>query len=246
MKEGLTEEQANSFGRAAAEYERARPSYPEEAVDWLLGSGARTAVDLGAGTGKLTRALLARGLEVVAVEPSAGMREVLAEQLPEVRALAGTAERIPLPDASADLVTVAQAWHWVDEERALPEVARVLAPGGTLALVWNLRDEGVPWVSRITEIMHRSGAELALEGAIEIGAPFGPTELLEVEWSRPMTVELVLEMARSRSYVITAPEDERERILAELRQHLETDPATAGRESFDLPYRTRCFRARLG
>lgn len=236
---------ANSFGRAAAEYGRARPTYPGEAVDWLLPAGAGTVLDLGAGTGKFTRALFERGLETIAVEPSPEMLKTLSAQLPGVRALAGTAEQIPLPDASVDLVTVAQAWHWVDESRALPEAARVLRPGGTLGLIWNIRDEATGWVRRLSEVMHKSGAELALEGEVEIGPPFGSTEKLEVSWKRPMTLDLLLEMVRSRSYVITAPEDEREAILAGVRELAEAEPELAGAAEFDLPYVTCCFRAGL-
>ncbi len=130
---GRGEAQGLSFGAAAVTYERARPSYPDEAIDWLLPPGARRVLDLGAGTGKLTRGLRDRGLDVVAVEPSAGMRDQLARVLPGVRALAGTAERIPLAGHAVDAVLVAQAWHWVDPARAVPEAARVLAAGGRSA-----------------------------------------------------------------------------------------------------------------
>src|SRR6516162_4240881 len=119
-----------SFGSAAAAYERGRPSYPPEAIDWLLPRGARHVLDLGAGTGKLTTRLVERGLEVVAVDPIPDMLEVLRASLPETRALLGTAEEIPLADNSVDAVLVAQAWHWVDPGRAILEVARVLRPGG--------------------------------------------------------------------------------------------------------------------
>src|SRR4051794_1947800 len=142
-------DQAASFGLAAREYERGRPGYPEAALDWLLPPDARDVVDLGAGTGKLTRQLAGRNLHVVAVEPSDGMRAELARALPDATALPGAAERIPLPDASADAVLVAQAWHWVDAEAAVPEVVRVLRPGGRLGLLWNLRDETVDWVAAL-------------------------------------------------------------------------------------------------
>ena len=115
-----------SFGAQAAAYERGRPSYPPEAIDWLLPADARDVLDLGAGTGKLTTRLVERGLNVVAVDPIAEMLEVLSHALPQTPALLGTAEEIPLPDNSVDAVLVAQAWHWVDPERAIPEVARVL------------------------------------------------------------------------------------------------------------------------
>lgn len=243
MAERDRDQLANSFGAAAAEYQRARPSYPEEAVAWLVPTGARTVLDLGAGTGKLTRGLVGRGLEVTAVDPDAQMLEKLSGQLPGVTCLRGSAERIPLPDDSVEAITVAQAWHWVDEARALPECARVLRPGGTLGLIWNVRDEATEWVRRLSAVIHTSGGELAVEGEVEIGAPFGPTERFDVSWSRTMTLALLLEMVRSRSYVITATGEEREAILAGVRELVESEPELAGREEFELPYVTSCFKA---
>ncbi|GAB2581560.1 hypothetical protein GCM10027168_12860 [Streptomyces capparidis] len=145
--------QAASFGAAAAAYERGRPPYPPEAVAWLVPEDARRVVDLGAGTGKLTRALRAPGREVVAVEPSPGMREQFSRVLPDVPVLAGAGESVPLPDSSVDALVCAQAWHWVDPERAIPEAARVLRPGGRLGLVWNTRDVSVPWVAELDRVL---------------------------------------------------------------------------------------------
>jgi SAM-dependent methyltransferase len=141
---------AKSFGAAASIYDRARPGYPDAAVDWLLPVGQPQVVDLGAGTGKLTRLIADRGVDVTAVEPSDGMREQLQSALPGVPALAGSAEEMPLADESVDAVLVAQAWHWVDLPRASAEVARVLRPGGRLGLLWNHRDERVDWVNELT------------------------------------------------------------------------------------------------
>jgi SAM-dependent methyltransferase len=243
LEHGDKAERARSFGAAADVYERSRPGYPDDAVDWLVPADARTVLDLGAGTGKLTRALVARGLEVVAVEPLAEMRESLEAALPEVQALAGTAEEIPLPDASVDAITVAQAWHWVDPRRATAEAARVLRPGGTLGLIWNRRDERVDWVARLSEVMGSGDAEvIELEG-IEIGPPFGPNERFVTEWERPMDVDLLVEMAASRSYVITATSRRRREILDGIRRLVETDPHLG--TEFDFPYRTYCFRAAL-
>ncbi|WP_420450657.1 class I SAM-dependent methyltransferase [Ilumatobacter sp.] len=146
-----TDPAATSFGAEASAYERGRPSYPADAVTWLLADAPRRVVDVGAGTGKLTRALLGDGREVVAVDPDAEMLAALSSSSPEVVALVGTAESIPLEDASADLVVLGQAWHWVDPDAAAGEIARVLAPAGSLALIWNVRDESSPWVARLTE-----------------------------------------------------------------------------------------------
>ena len=232
---------ARSFGAAADAYERARPGYPDAAVEWLVPEGARTVLDLGAGTGKLTRSLAARGVEVVAVEPLAEMREQLGAALPEVRAVEGTAEAIPLEDDSVDAITVAQAWHWVDPERATAEAARVLRPGGTLGLIWNRRDERIDWVRRIGEVMGSQGAEVIDMDEVEVGAPFGPTERFVTDWERPMDVDLLVEMAASRSYVITATPKRRGEILDGIRVLVESDPHLG--TEFDFPYRTYCFRA---
>jgi SAM-dependent methyltransferase len=234
---------ARSFGAAADVYERARPGYPDAAVDWLLPAGARTVLDLGAGTGKLTRSLAAKGLEVVAVEPLAEMRANLVAALPEVRVLDGTAEAIPLPDASVDAITVAQAWHWVDPERATAEAARVLRPGGTLGLIWNRRDERVDWVRRLSAVLGSAEPEVMDMDTVEIGPPFGPTETFLTDWARPMDVDLLVEMAASRSYVITATPRRRREILDGIRVLMEKEPSVD--PEFDLPYVTYAFKARL-
>src|SRR6478752_5964079 len=142
---------AASFGGVADVYERARPGYPVDAVRWLAGEEPCDVVDLGAGTGKLTRSLVDLGHRVTAVEPLAEMLDQLRVAVPEATALQGGAEAIPLPTESADVVTAAQAFHWFDHGPALREIARVLRPGGHVALVWNTRDEGVPWVARLSE-----------------------------------------------------------------------------------------------
>ena len=177
--------QAASFGAAAAVYERGRPSYPAEAIDWLIPRGARRVLDLGAGTGKLTRQLRDRGLDVVAVEPSRGMREQLSESVADIPVFPGSAEDIPLSGGSVDVVLVAQAWHWVDPQRAVPEVARVLTSGGQLGLLWNVRDEREDWVAELGRIIHGDhGQDLASSGP-PVGPPFGPVERLDVEWRSP-------------------------------------------------------------
>jgi SAM-dependent methyltransferase len=236
-----TQQQAKAFGAAALTYERARPGYPEEAVDWLLPDGAPRVVDLGAGTGKLTRQIAARGVEVTAVEPSDRMREQLQRTLPDVRALAGAAEQLPLEAGSVDAVLVAQAWHWVDVPRASAEVARVLRAGGHLGLIWNSRDERVDWVRRLTSLTPR--APQMDRANPDIAPPFRRFEHHAVAWSSPMTPESLIELAASRSGTIIAPAGERERMFGAIRELAATHPDLAGRDTFELPYVTYCTRA---
>lgn len=229
---------ARSFGPAANHYERGRPPYPAVALDWLLPPGAPRVLDLGAGTGKLTRQIHARGLPVTAVDPSGGMLAKLREVLPDVPAHLGSAEDIPLPDGSVDAVLVAQAWHWVDPERAAPEIARVLSPGGRLGLLWNLRDERSDWVRRLGEILE-AGED---RRGTTVGAPFRPVETREFPWTHRVRPDQVLDLVASRSYVILLPSDERAAVLAQVRQLMATHPALVGRTDFDLPYVTQCAR----
>ncbi|NLT55795.1 MAG: methyltransferase domain-containing protein [Actinomycetales bacterium] len=234
-----------SFGAVAATYERGRPPYPLTAVDWLLQGSARRVVDLGAGTGKLTRLLRYRGIDVIAVEPAEGMRRQLAASVPGVPILAGTAESIPLAPGSVDAVLVAQAWHWVDPARAVPEVIRVLRPGGWIGLVWNVRDARVPWVAALDRILHRPGDRHAALGVPRLGPGFGPVERYEVEWVHQLPIGALIDLAASRSHVIALPPDERAALLDEVRELLtgKKDPTEDG--EIPLPYVTWCYRARV-
>src|ERR1035438_6697654 len=237
--------QAASFGGAAAVYERGRPSYPAQAIDWLLPPGARRVLDLGAGTGKLTRQLRDPGLDAVPGGPSGGMREQLSRSVADVQVFPGSAEHIPLGDGSADVVLVAQAWHWVDPHRAVPEVARVLTGGGQLGLLWNVRDEQEDWVAELGRIVHGDHAQDMASSAPSVGPPFGPVERLDVGWRSYLAPETVVDLAASRSYIITMPADERAAVLARVRHLLDTHPALAGRAEIVLPYVTGCTRAVL-
>src|SRR6218665_193187 len=158
----MTGEMATSFGAEAGHYEAGRPEYPFEAVAWMLEpmpAGSRRIVDVGAGTGKLTRVLAAApDAEIVAVDPDASMLAALRKAVPGVPTFSGTAESLPLPDAGVDAVVLGQAWHWVDPVAASAEIGRVTRSGGVLGLIWNLRDERADWVRRLTEIMHGSNA----------------------------------------------------------------------------------------
>jgi len=236
---------ALSFDRAAEVYERARPGYPAASVDWMVPTAARRVLDLGSGTGKLTRALVDRGLDCIAVDPAPRMLARLRDALPGVATLVGAAERIPLPDGDVDAVLVAQAWHWVDPVRAVPEVARVLRLGGALGLVWNIRDERVDWVAELGRIVHDGGSSAVVETPPEPGAPFDPVERHVVEWRQPLDRAGLHELVESRSYFITADDEDRRRIRDAVDALLDEHPDLAGRDAFELPYRTFSFRARL-
>jgi SAM-dependent methyltransferase len=232
-----------SFGAEAAAYERGRPSYPPEAIDWLLPDGVRDVLDLGAGTGKLTTRLVERGLAVVAVDPIPEMLEVLSNSLPNTPALLGTAEEIPLPDDSVDAVLVAQAWHWFDPARAVAEVARVLRPGGRLGLVWNARDERLGWVKELGGIIGHENAREVFDSGVPLPEPFVEHEQHELEWTNYLTPQALIDLVASRSYCITSPTDVRTQTLEQVRDLLATHPALA--TGVALPYVTVCIRTTL-
>jgi SAM-dependent methyltransferase len=238
--------QGTGFGVAADAYEAGRPEYPAEAISWMLEGTRGTVLDLGAGTGKLTRGILALWRDVVAVDPDAAMLARLQRELPGVRAEVGAAEEIPLPDASVGAVVLGQAWHWVDVERASREVGRVLAPGGALGLIWNVRDEREPWVAALTGAMHGSVAEEMIQaGGPTVEAPFGPLEELRVGWSRPITRDAIEAMVRSRSYYLAADAAGRGATEARVAAVLDGLPALAGRGSVPLPYIAVAYRTRI-
>lgn len=244
----LNETAAVGFDRGAADYERARPGYPPVIVEILdqqleLGPGA-TICDLAAGTGKFTRLLVGRGWDVVAVEPVAGMRSKLVEAVPGVRILDGAAEAIPMPGASVDAVTVAQAFHWFELDRALAEIRRVLRPGGGLAIVFNPRDEREPWVARMSTVIrwHRRTAARyqSTDWSSVLGAAgFGPVGHVALEWIQPMTRDLLASRVRSISYIAAAHPAERQRYVKEVLALVEGLD-----EPFDLPYVTDAWVAR--
>ena len=241
-------ERSLSFGSQAAAYERGRPSYPPEAVDWLLAPTdtrvARDVLDLGAGTGKLTTRLVERGLQVVAVDPIAEMLEMLRTALPDTPALLGSAEQIPLLDNAVDAVLVAQAWHWFDQERAVAEIARVLRPGGRLGVLWNTRDERSGWVKDFGRIV---GLEHDRDNAtVDLPEPFTDIATHQVEWTNYITPQALIDYVASRSYCITSPAEVRARTLDEVRELLVSHPSLANATGLAMPYITVCVRATLG
>jgi SAM-dependent methyltransferase len=242
---------ARGFTAAAGAYDRGRPSYPDAALTLLareleLRPGRRV-LDLGAGTGKMTALLAAIGADVVAVEPVAAMRERLVAQLPAVEALDGTAESIPLPGASVDTVVVAQSFHWFDAPVALAEIARVLRPEGSLALVWNSRDTSEPWVARINDLIRWNSGEIPTydagdEGWADVVAAsgrFSPVQLRELRYEQVVDEDTLVDRVASTSYVATMPDAERARLLADVRHVAAGFPRT-----FVLPYRTFVYWCR--
>ena len=241
-------DRATSFGQQAGAYDRGRPEYPAEAVSWLIegdgdGPAVRDVVDVGAGTGKLTRAIAITGRRVIAVDPDATMLATLSAHDPSIETLVGTAEQLPLPDASADEVTFGQSWHWVDPVAASREAGRVLRPGGALGLIWNIPDRSVPWVKELVDLMEPSTAETLVDGdGPRVAPPFGPLESRTLAWTRELSVEELTELVTSRSAIITASAAERAAILAEV--HELGDRVSDAHGMLQLPYVTHVFRAK--
>lgn len=252
----------NPFEQVTPSYARVRPGYPDAAVD-ALGPGAGrareagspgTAVDIGAGAGEMTGALLARGWRVVAVEPSPAMRAqlrgaasragvVIDEGDPALQIRDATAESTGLPDASADLVVYAQSWHWVDPEASALEAARILRPGGMIAAVWNQMDVSQAWIHRLTRIM-RSGDVHRADDPPGFGPAFAVPRLQVVRWSDPMTPEGLLELGTTRSSYLRQDAAGRAHLQANLRWYLHEHRELAPGQVVDIPYTTLVWTAR--
>ncbi|MDO4240655.1 class I SAM-dependent methyltransferase [Micrococcus sp.] len=253
----------NAFGLGGAaageHYDAVRPSYPAACVDWVLeGAGAEGAdrgldvVETGAGTGLFTRLLAARPVDLVrsvtAVEPSAPMRAVLdravaAGSAGRVRAVDGTGEATGLPEGSADVVVAAQAWHWMDPERASAEAARVLRPGGRLAAVWNQLDVTVPWVHRLTRIMHAGDVHAAHPERRRLAAPFGVEEHAAWTWEDTTTPAGLHALMASRAYWLRSEERIRARMAANLDWYLHEHLGHGTQDAITLSYVTVAWRA---
>jgi len=242
LDHGRRQELGQSFQDGGEHYERVRPGYPSDSADWIIPHGARDALDVGAGTGKFTALLLSRGLAVTAVDPSKDMLDQLRLLHPGVRAAEGTAEATGLADASFDVASVAQAWHWCDPIAASTELSRVLRAGGTIGLIWNQLDTSVPWVHRLSRIMH-AGDVYRPHFRPPLGPQFTGLESHVTRWEDPLTTDGIMELAKSRSYFLRSGEATRAKVLANLdwylHEHLGHTPgATVG-----LPYLTLTWRA---
>jgi SAM-dependent methyltransferase len=236
---------ASSFGSQAAAYAEYRPDYPADLLVWGLeparDSDDLRVLDLGAGTGKLTEGLLALGVEVIAVEPDSAMLAELTRRFPTVEAKSGTAEVIPLPDASVHAVFVGQALHWFDLDRALPEIGRVLLPGGFLVAVWNTYDDSVPWVAEFCAITGAVAFSQHDVGGENLD-PLGPTELVTFPHRTRRTVDTMVSTVATQSNMLVSTPEQRAAGLARAREFLLANPVSANGE-FDMPMITIGIRA---
>jgi ubiquinone/menaquinone biosynthesis C-methylase UbiE len=232
---------AHSFGGVAEAYERGRPTYPAEAVSWLLGEQPLTVLELGAGTGKLTRVIAKLGHDVHATDPDPAMLQVLEREVPGVRTAEAGAEDIPLGDASVDAVIAGQAFHWFDLDRALPEIARVLRPGGHVCLTWNYRNEKIPWVRRLGALIGTQEHQQDPAQALIFSELFGFVEDKEFSHWQVIDRKSIQDLVLSRSNVAVLDEQGRAAKLAEVLAFY--DEYGRGMDGMQLPYVTRCYRA---
>jgi SAM-dependent methyltransferase len=266
VTDDLKQRRASSFGAVASAYAEHRPDYPEEAIRWALspvtadgsgadGSGAAgglaglPVLDLGAGTGKLTAQLAALGTAVTAVEPDSSMLTELRRQLPSVQAFGGSAESIPLPDSSVRAVLCGQSLHWFNLERALPEIARVLAPGGVLAGLWNNDDNRVEWVAGLHEVADGATSPTLTARLLDTAQMrladrtprFTREETAEFPNGQRRTAESLVATISTHSKFLIMPPPEQERVAGRLRAYLGSRPETSAGE-FTLPMVTVVLR----
>lgn len=232
---------ARSFARAPDTYDRGRPDYPPEAVAWLVEAPRQQVLELGAGTGKLTGAVARAGHKILATDPSAELLAVLRAHLPRAATAVGTAEAIPVITRSVDVVLAAQAFHWFDPQPALREAARVLRVGGTLGLVWNHRDERIPWVRRLGSIIGSVPADDAdPTAAIDDSGLFETVDVRRFRFWQPLGRGALRDLVSSRSTMLTRGEDERQEVLAEVDRLY--DDVVRGANHLLMPYITTAYR----
>ena len=230
-----------AFGAVADPYDRSRPGYPREAAAWLTGTRPLSVLELGAGTGKLTTELVALGHDVHATDPDQDMLSRLSLRLPDVRVSEAGAEALPVPDHSVDVVVGAQCFHWFDLDRALPEIVRVLRPGGHVAMVWNERDERIPWVRRLGRILGGTGEPRDWTTLLSASGLFGFVDQASFGAWQTLDRDRLRDLVLSRTHVRVRDEQEREQVLAEALALY--DGFGRGWEGLQLPWTARCFRA---
>lgn len=249
---GINPHAVSGFAQAASYYSRGRPGYPEALAEWLRGPIAlgpgKMLIELGAGTGQCTLLLIHTGAHVLAVEPAAQMRSQFLSAYPEGRIVAGSAQAIPAPSASADAVVCAQSFHWFAQEASLAEIARVLKTQGVLALIWNVPDERVDWVADICEILdpvERTAPCQYKRGTWQKVFPdrrFTSLQRAEfLHWHRGSPEEVIIQRAASLSYVANLEAAHREAIIDQLRGFIRSHPALTNRLMIDFPYRTFAY-----
>jgi SAM-dependent methyltransferase len=260
---------SDSFGQVAPAYERFRPGPPSAAIAWMIPDTAKTVVDLGAGTGAMTKDLVGTFARVIAIEPDDRMRAILASNLPEVTALSGTGEAMPLETSSVDVVLASSCWHWMDADQALQEVARVLVPGGTLGVVWAGPDPDGPFVSQAQAMLSEMSSGQGESGTRSAGEPDMGREIMDTEnrvetvlripgsspfaqpehktltWEVPLTADELIGLLGTFSWIITMPDDRRAEVISLARQVLRDGLGISGDVTVDVQYRSEVWRTRL-
>ncbi len=247
----IHEKAAVGFERAGDSYERGRPEYPQEAIEFLINTlqigTASSVLDLGAGTGKFTKLLAQSKAKIAAVEPVEGMRKKFQSLYPDIEALKGSAENIPVENSSADVVVAAQAFHWFNGPQALSEIHRALKPGGKLGLIWNARDESLAWIAELTRIIDplEGGAPryktMNWKKCFEDTKLFSPLQLKHFSYTQTGTIETVVDRIASISFISALAESQKQQVLQRVRTLVQTHPDTKSQSEIKLPYRTDVF-----
>ena len=268
----LIAQRSGSFGDVASGYDRFRPGPPEAAISWMLPDRATTVVDLGAGTGAMTKDLLGKVDRVIAIEPDDRMRGILSGNLPEVTALRGVGEAIPLEDSSVDAVLASSSWHWMDPIRALEEVARVLVPGGGLGVVWSGPDPEGPFLSQAQAMLSQMSSDASApatetdaDAVADLGevvldtenrvdtvlwipedSPFSQPEHQILTWDVALNADDLIGLLGTFSWIITMPDDRRAHVVSEARRLLTEVLGISGDVTVDVQFRSEAWRTRFG